>query len=108
MQGLDTKDFILKNSINIRNEARFRHAVEFFIKQIKNFIVPNHFFKYVFNESRFNLMMICCLVYGEGLLLLTDVKNLCKANLISSESTITSTLSFSCYFWQGRDITSSI
>ncbi|MFG1597476.1 hypothetical protein [Klebsiella quasipneumoniae] len=96
MHGLDTKEFILKNSIKIRNEARFRHAVEVFYKINKELHCSQpFFFKYVFNESRFNLMMmICCLVYGEGLLLLTDVKNLCKANLISSESTITSTLSF--------------
>ncbi|MFG1173169.1 hypothetical protein AAFN90_06150 [Erwiniaceae bacterium CAU 1747] len=89
------KAAITSNSLNIKRNAKFISAIECFYKLNSDLrhIQPS-FYKYISNESRFNIVLIaCCFIFTHRLHSIKKIKQICHENSISSPNTIIAIIS---------------
>ncbi|WP_225084780.1 MarR family transcriptional regulator [Pectobacterium colocasium] len=95
MSKNEIEEIILLNSKSIRKNKNFFSAVsELYKNDSEQRINQPTFYKYVLNESRFNIILItCCFIFTQRISSLKSIKEFCQTNLISSQNTIIAIIS---------------
>lgn len=89
------KQAIIANAHIIKERKTFFYAIEEFYKNDSALLkIQPAFFKYILNESRFNIiLMTCCLIFSHSVTSIKDIKNYCEINSISSQNSIIAVIS---------------
>ncbi|NMD82219.1 MULTISPECIES: MarR family transcriptional regulator [Klebsiella] len=89
------KQAIISNALTIKSRKNFFYAIEEFYQNDKALLkLQPAFFKYILNESRFNIiLMTCCFIFNGSVTSIKDIKKYCEINSISSQNSIIAVIS---------------